>query len=107
MSMIMHKLPITGPGGRSTAIASIMPPLVSTNPVVADLKINCLRLVLFSMCIKTGAQSRPITRMIPTAVIALIITSAVITIAKNRICVTGRLAAMAPSGSTPMKTKSW
>ena len=103
----MHKLPITGPGGRSTAIASIMPPLVSANPVAEDFKINCLRLVLLSMCMRTGAQSRAMTRIIPTAVIALMITSAVITIAMKRICVTGRLAACAPSGSTPMNTKSW
>ena len=103
----MQRLPITGPGGRSTAIASSMPPLVSARPVAADFMINCLRLLLVSMCIKTGAHTNAITSMIPTAVIALIITSAVITIAKNRICETGRLAAIAPSGSTPMKTKSW
>ena len=103
----MHKLPITGPGGRSTAMAIIIPPLVSAKPVAADFNINCLRLVLLSMSIRTGAQSRAITNIIPTAVIALMITSAVIMIATNRICVTGRLAAIAPSGSTPRKTKSW
>ena len=103
----MHELPITGPGGRSTAMAIIIPPLVSAKPVAADFNINCLRLVLLSMCIRTGAQSRAITNTIPTAVIALIITSAAIMIATNRICVTGRLAAIAPSGSTPRKTKSW
>ena len=61
MSVIMQRLPITGPGGRSTAMESIIPPLVKNNPVTADLSINCLRLVLLSMCIRTGAQSRAIT----------------------------------------------
>ena len=85
MSVIMQRLPMTGPGGRSTPMESNMPPLVNTNPVTADLNINCLRLVHFSICIRTGAQSRAITNIIPTAVIALIITSAVTMIATNRI----------------------
>ena len=62
----MQRLPITGPGGRSTAMAIIIPPLVSAKPVAPDFKINCLRLMLLSMCIRTGAQSRAITNIIPT-----------------------------------------
>ena len=81
----MHRLPITGPGGRSTPMEIIIPLLVSAKPVAADLNTNCLRLVLFSICIRTGAQSRAITNIIPTAVIALMITSAVTMIAMNRI----------------------
>ena len=40
ISVIIQRLPITGPGGRSTAIDSIMPPLVNARPVADDFIIN-------------------------------------------------------------------
>ena len=71
-----HMVPISGPGGRSITMESIMPPPQRTKPVPALLQINSRRLRLRSTCISTGAQSRPITRITPTAVIELITTSA-------------------------------
>ena len=59
-------------------IASIIPPPQRSSPVPALRQINSLRLWHRSTWTSTGAQNRPITRITPTAVIALITTRAVI-----------------------------
>ena len=48
ISRPMHNAPISGPGGRSTATASIIPPPQSKRPVPALLHINSFRLRLRS-----------------------------------------------------------
>ena len=97
-----HRTLIRGPGGKFIIIASEKPMSDKTNPNMEDRSMAIHRDLAFCNPNKVGVESKAITRMTPTADIALTMTSAVVNPkAKFKKDTLTPLEA-APSGSKPI-----